>query len=200
MKKTLIVLLLTITISPCFSRYSLGVKGGIHYKKISDNVGVLNTDFHFGYEMGLFGKIGITNKISIQPELLISRQLYSLEKDGMRPFLYRLRHITLPVLAIYKLYNNKTVSINTFLGIEFNHWILDDIFWFPDLWYGKPVIFGPSCGVGLDIYRFTFDIRYSYGYALNPEHELYKNLKINNHYIKMSTGWKFLNNNYKKNI
>ena len=196
MKKTLIVLLLTITILPCFSQYSLGVKGGIHYKKISDNVGVLNTDMILGYDLGFFGKFEKSEKFYLKSELLLSDQLYTIQINKINR---NSGFITTTVLLGYNILNGKLFKFSAFSGIEINFTLNTPGLYFaeirsgPVLEYGKPVFLGVSFGTGFEVSRFTFDTRYSYGYALNPEHELYKNLRINNHYIKISTGWKFLN-------
>jgi len=80
MKKSIITTLLTFTILSSFSQYDFGIKGAVHNKKLSGNEIIDSPNkpiSGFGIDIGCFAMFDITDKLFIQPEVLLSNQLYS---------------------------------------------------------------------------------------------------------------------------
>jgi len=227
MKKTLIVLLLTITISPCFSQYSIGVKGGLNFKSISDNYGILDIKMRRGWDLGIFANYHLNEKWLLQTEVLYSEQAYSqytIDK-GTYSRLVGNDFVNISLLAGYKLLSNKFGSLKGLAGMEFNfqfpyQGIYDAFTGQPDLVYGSKTLYCVVAGLVLDLAMFTIDLKYNYGstrkinatsyfWRIDEKNERYReisqhdNLKIYAHYIRTSIGWKIFPQkklNLKKNI
>ena len=73
MKKILLLFAVAITVSSTASAQSLkfGIKAGADINKLSGKA--FTDEFSYGYQLGVFSEIGITEKIGIQPEILFSQ-------------------------------------------------------------------------------------------------------------------------------
>jgi hypothetical protein len=84
--------------------YKFGLKGGVHYSGFSDDGSFVLAD-SFGFQLGLISEITISNKFSLQPELLYSERK---GQDGTKPgdsrsyfFVSERSYIDLPIGVKY---------------------------------------------------------------------------------------------------
>jgi len=212
MKKTLIVLLLTITFTPCFSQYSFGVKGGLNFKSLSDNVGIIDIKMGQGWDLGVFANIHLKDKWFLQTDLLYSEQVYSAVCHSS-PCHHRTntisKYLTLPLYIGYVFFKENNIALKGMVGVEINSQIpqksKDKFLGISRTCfkYGTPNIYCGNIGLGIDIAKFSVDFKYIYGYTrkitieknigkyyLDNEYEQYKKANIYYHYIRTSIGWK----------
>ena len=81
------------------SEISFGLKGGLNFALISGD-GTDNFDGRFAFHVGAVSEIPITEKFSVQPELLYSSQGDKGTFDGM-DITFKLDYLNLPILAKY---------------------------------------------------------------------------------------------------
>jgi hypothetical protein len=149
-----------------------GVKGGVNLSNL-DTQNVESNNSLTGFNLGIFGKIPITDSFAIQPELLYSTKGAKLTYNNYfvnGPAEFNLNYIELPVLLVinitpsfnihggpyvaYLLDGNVTSSVQgTFFDIQSN--ISNEDYNRFDT--------GLAVGVGFDMKRFGLGARYNYG-------------------------------------
>lgn len=66
-----LAILFALSSSAVFAQFKLGIKGGANIHKLDGRS--FKDEFSFGYHLGGFAEIGLSNKFSIQPEVLFSQ-------------------------------------------------------------------------------------------------------------------------------
>jgi hypothetical protein len=112
MKTKLSALVLGVLLTQAaFAQFDIGIKGGANISKIEGRS--FTDEFRYGYHLGGFAEIGLSKKISIQPEVLFNQ--YQTRVDSSFKALYqglinpnsndniKLNYLSIPILLNYKL-------------------------------------------------------------------------------------------------
>lgn len=181
MKKLILIfslILFTGTSIKAQESVMFGAKGGINLANMTSDSFSDNNSMT-GIHLGLLAEIPLSNRFSIQPEILYSTQGTSADVimlgSGPKNVEYKLDYIQLPVLA--KIYFTESISIET--GPSFNFLVNEEIDG-EKTDYGSNFEFGGAIGVSYKfIGGFFIDGRYIIGFtdALNKENytDSYKN-------------------------
>jgi hypothetical protein len=202
MKRSILTIILLIFVLPTFAQLNLGIKGSINSSKITtDNFSAtgytfkdFKSDAKSGYNLGAFARIG--KKIYLQPELL-----YCVRKgqstSGTTNQILKLKTIQIPVLLGLKLIDLKILSIRAFTGpamsfvttgstVESNLTNIDPKNFKNNIWDWQ-------LGAGVDVLKFTFDIRYEWGLSnVSDVNTNVSQIGFNNkgNVLTFSLGWK----------
>ncbi len=114
----LVVIILCYTESKA-QQFNLGAKTGVNFVILNNDNSTKNIS-GFNYHLGAVGLLAITEKFSIQPELLYSTQHYSYET-----LRYHLDYINLPVLADYKVVKGLSLQAGPQFGFNINKKLKD---------------------------------------------------------------------------
>ncbi len=157
----------------------LGFRVGITNNKLSTNAeDILASENRIGYHIGAFVRINL-RKIYLQPEVLYnhrSNKLNIIPEDvlleGISP-IFKLGSIDVPVLVGIKLLDYKAVNIRLFAGpnVSFtnNKDIVvkkhddEDVRAIVSVEDFENTTWYLQAGMGIDIFNFTFDVRYEKG-------------------------------------
>ena len=108
--KLAIMAVALLTMQAASAQFRLGAKAGANLVKIDGKS--FKDEFRYGYHLGGFAEIGVTKKLSIQPEVLFNQ--YSLTLDSSFKSVYqnvinsnqshvKLNYLSIPILLNYKL-------------------------------------------------------------------------------------------------
>ena len=166
---------------------TFGIKGGLN---VSDFLGdIKNNTFRTSVHLGVFSEIMISDKFSLQPELLYSGQGYS---GSANPGFSRSKYdyINFPVLA--KIYVAKKISIEAGPQIGFlvsaKEKTSDDKITIPNQ---KTVDFGLNLGLAYDLKNGVFfQTRYNLGLSNINSGSNVNAFKYTNSVIQVSVGIK----------
>jgi len=149
---------------------SLGVKVGYNASKLSTDIDSVKSSFKSGFQFGAYVRIG--KKLYVQPELYYTTQggVFTSNIDNWKQNV-KIGSIDVPVLVGYKLIKTDFLNVRILAGpvasFVVNKTIetsgLDE-----DL---APITKGDlssvnwaiDVGAGVDVWRFTFDLRYQIG-------------------------------------
>lgn len=91
----------------------LGIKGGLNVSNLAGDV--KNNEIRTSIHIGFLSEFIVSDKFSIQPEILYSGQGY-IYKDENTTEKNKLNYITLPVLAKYYILNNVSIETGPQIG------------------------------------------------------------------------------------
>ena len=123
MKTKLLALVLSlITFSAAQSQgFHLGIKGGANINKLTGKS--FNDEFSFGYHLGGFAEIGLSKKVSIQPEVVFNQfiqdtastfsQVYKLDNLSK----VKLNYLSIPLLLNYRPSSFLSLQVGPQFGI-----------------------------------------------------------------------------------
>ncbi len=188
---TLLLLFLTIiTINAQSIEPRYGFRFGVNYSNIlSDNfdilaigLGISETEAEesrFGAAVGFFAEYGVSDLISIQPELQYSTQ-GNLNKE------FRLNYLQLPVLLKLNITEMFNIHLGPQLGLKAWEWERNEVYNTFDL--------SALGGLGINVTdNFFADLRYSYGFT-NIFEEVKEDSAIqlegNNAYMQFTIGYR----------
>ncbi len=108
--KLAIMAIALLTMQAASAQFRLGAKVGANLVKVDGKS--FKDEFRYGYHLGGFAEIGVTKKLSIQPEVLFNQ--YSLTLDSSFKSVYqnvinsnqshlKLNYLSIPILVNYKL-------------------------------------------------------------------------------------------------
>lgn len=180
MKKTFLIAatLFAISFSAQAQLAKLGIKGGLNYANI--NGPEIQTDAITSYHVGLVAELKLTDKFSVQPELLYSTQ-GATYKNVVTEFKNELGYLAVPVLA--KIYLNNTISLEagpqaSFLLSERNDFNVKD---------SNTFDFSVNAGLGVKLTEnFFLQGRYNLGLT-----DVSKDAKSRNSVVQVSAGFFF---------
>ncbi|AYN66206.1 PorT family protein [Euzebyella marina] len=184
MKNLLFVFFLTIG-SFCSSAqdFGFGVKAGVNISNLGGDyyVGVGNLGSRVAFHLGGVVEVPITDKISVQPELLYSSQGsnwdYGSNGDNLK-----LDYVNLPILGKYHILQGLSAEAGPVVGFLVSSNADDDQFKNLDIGFG----IGASYKLANNIF---FSLRYNKGIA-NVKGENYSGSSQNN-IIQISAGYAF---------
>jgi len=149
-----------------------GVKAGVNISNLFANDVVAN-NAQIGFNGGVFLKISLTNHFAFQPELLLSTQGAELAYNSvsvtgtMTP---HLNYVQVPLLAVFNVSENVNLQGGLYLaslvGVNINNGDDNGTFNFEEELSKSNfngIDYGLVAGIGADINRISFGIRYNYG-------------------------------------
>ncbi len=186
MKKLLLVLAIVIT-GLSDSMYAqdvdFGVKVGLNLANVVGDDEDRNSllSFHIG---GL-AEITFSDKFSLQPELLYSRQGFEAKEAEAK---FKLDYLAIPIMAKYYLGEKFSVEIGPQASFLINDKVVFDDSDIPDAdTDASSFDLGLNLGIGLNLNsNLLAQIRYSYGITTVAE-----NPDVNNSVLQVSLGYKF---------
>lgn len=206
MKKSILTIaLLTIVLSTYAQlpfTFDLGIKAGINSNQVNTSSATINninyTNFtstgKSGFDFGIFARLG-GKRLYLQPELLYCQQ-NGQSGDALVTQNLNLKTIQVPVLLGFKLINLRVASLRAFTGPAMSYVLTSSNLEMNlpnfDPKNLKNNIWNWQLGAGIDILKFTFDIRYSWGLSNTSEGNL-NNIGFVNKVKAMtfSVGFKF---------
>jgi hypothetical protein len=197
MKKALLVLLMTIAISPVFAQapgFTFGPKIGATLSKYHSDVDLIKEEVRNTLHWGIFARIG--QSVYIQPELLFmdkSGLLINTDAPASEQVI-KLRTIDVPLLVGVRIANLKVANVRAFAGpvasmainreVETQNWeqglTEDDI---------RQANWALQFGAGVDLLIFTIDVRYERGMG---DYSKITAETLKNNLVTVSLGWKIL--------
>lgn len=111
--------------SASFAQLKLGIKGGANIHKLDGKS--FKDEFSFGYHLGGFAEIGLSNKFSIQPEVLFSQvnidtsSKFSDVYDFDNISKVKLSYLQIPLLLNYKANQFVTIQAGPQFSILMNN-------------------------------------------------------------------------------
>ncbi|KIA99658.1 porin family protein [Flavobacterium sp. JRM] len=179
-----------------------GVKGGINLSTFTGDVE--NVSSKVGFQVGGFAEIKLTEKFSIQPELLYSLQGAKIDQseEGYRyESTEKFSYLNIPVMAKYYVAEKFSLEagpqIGFLLSAKSDFTETDDFFGttsgdedVKDSY--KSIDFGVNFGAGYDFTEnLSAGIRYNLGLSNIADFEEGDNTKIKNSVFSLSVGYKF---------
>lgn len=185
MKKILLFLFVLV----CFAQsnaqsFNLGAKTGVNFV-VLNNDNSSNYINIFNYHLGAVGRFGITEKLSLQPELLYSTQRYSFE--SLR---YYIDYINLPVMADYKVVQGLSLQAGPQFGFNVKKRVKmkegDDTAGIDrNMENVKALSIGAGFGAQYKLpINLFFQARYTFGFT-----DVYDDTKLKNGVLSLSVGY-----------
>jgi len=200
MKKILLTASLLACVIITFGQtLDFGVKAGFNTSKFDGSANSISTGFksRTGSNFGLFARVG-GSKLYLQPELLYSTKNSSFDSyvsPGVTTTnTVKIQSIQIPVLLGYKLLDLKLASIRAFTGpsgsfvtsgsiTSIGAQIKDNLNSMNWAW---------QLGAGVDVLKFTLDIRYEMGLNDFTKNQIQDYISINKgNTFTVSLGFKF---------
>ncbi|MGS2740551.1 porin family protein [Sinomicrobium sp. M5D2P17] len=176
MKKIILVIMAVIGVSIYGNAQSLhfGAKGGVNFASLSGD-DADGFDGRTGFHIGLLAELGLTDKFSIQPEVLYSAQGAKLSDTDLN-----LDYVNVPILAKYYLTDGFSIQAGPQFGIN----VKDD-------WEGfdtdvKSLDITGAVGVEYKIGSFFAQGRYNFGLS-----DVADDGNIKNSVFQLSVGYLF---------
>lgn len=221
MKKTILTLAaLFITWLMASAQLNFGIKGGYNSSLSLDNISSVTSgtynlksvtgELANGFHAGVFARVGLGDKLYIQPELLyaLQKKQFSMTYNNVTDpntlvdvgNYITFSTVDIPVLLGYKLVNSKLFNLRAFAGPKFRL-NAGSKFDYENLTNGSTVSIsaltgelknsavGLEVGAGVDVLMFTLDAR------MNLINDLYtaswqSKPDLNSNFV-ISLGWKF---------
>lgn len=150
---------------------NLGIHGGISSNRLKfhDLVNIRGSEANTGYMLGAFMRANI-GKIYLEPALNYAHKKSTAENSADEHFNLEMNTFDIPVMVGYHIVDLSAVKIRAFLGPQFSVGKIKNLKKLGDVsadktnWRGK-------AGIGLDIWKLTFDIDYEKGFQ-KLSHEL----------------------------
>jgi len=207
MKKSILTITLMTMVLSTFAQlpftFDLGLKAGINSNQINTSNATINninyTNFtspgKSGFDFGVFARLG-GKRLYLQPELLYCQQKGQSSNALVTQDL-NIKTIQVPVLLGFKLINLKVASLRAFTGPSMSYVLTSSNIKMNlpnfDPKNFKNNIWNWQLGAGVDILKFTFDVRYQWGLSNTSDGTL-NNVgfvnKVNS--LTFSIGFKFI--------
>ncbi len=184
MKKYFLFFVFLLSASIVFAGLDLGVKVGYNAAKLSTSMDSIKTNFKSGFQFGVFVRIG--KRLYVQPEAYYTTQggVFTSNVSNWKQNV-KLGSVDIPVLLGFKIINNDNLNLRILAGpaasiivnktIENTGNITDPITK-ADI---HTLNWNIQAGAGVDIWKFTLDVRYQIG--LNQLIKDIGNKKFNSH-------------------
>lgn len=120
MKKIILMVVMVFTVGFVNAQgkedMAFGIKGGLNISTITNaDVDGVNTKSLVGFHVGFFGEFVLSDKFSIQPEVLYSTQGTKIEFEGIKGDL-KLDYIAIPVMAKYYVADSFSLELGPQIG------------------------------------------------------------------------------------
>ncbi|MEI6684317.1 MAG: porin family protein [Bacteroidota bacterium] len=205
MKKIIVFLLVLLpaifTAETMFGQLSIGVKVGYNASKLSANIDSVTTSFKSGMQFGAFVRIG--KKLYLQPELYYTTQggVFTSNTQNWKQTV-KIGSLDLPVLIGIKVLDIKMVNVRVLAGPEAS-FVINSLTSIEEgginnslgpLTKGdfSSVNWSLQAGAGVDVWRFTLDIRYQVGLSQMVKEVKKYTFDTKNNVWVVSLGFKIL--------
>lgn len=207
MKKNILSLLLVLAFGFSYAQKAeFGIKGGLNISNFSGDTGGIDFKSSVGFNVGAFAAIKLSEKITLQPELLYSLQgakavNVEAQNGGLLytgDIKFNLSYINIPLMVKYYVADKFNLEVGPQIGFltsaktstkldGFSQTVNQDI---KDSF--ESLDFGLNFGVGYDFTKNIFaGIRYNLGLANIAKTQPGDNSKIHNSVFSLSLGYKF---------
>ncbi|MGB3617118.1 MAG: porin family protein [Catalinimonas sp.] len=187
MKVLLVATLLLLCLTTgAQAQFTVGPKAGLSYSTLHSDAPYLDADEIVSYHAGLFVRIG--KRVYLQPEAYFVRKGSDLSirdlSGEVRSGPVRYHSVDVPLLLGAKLIDLRKVNLRLAAGPMVSL-VVDERRRLPELDEANPTLWGYQAGVGLDVLRFTADLRYEAGLnRFNPD------LDARPGSVHLTFGWK----------
>ena len=191
-----------------------GIKGGLNLANVNftgDNSSLVNPKTLYGFHIGGFVEIKVSDTFSFQPELLYSSQGFTEDETGYIDGYYydaegktKLDYLNIPLMAKFYATKQFSLEFGPQIGIllsakqEFNVTVKNGNETFSDSSSEdikddlKSSDFGLNFGAGYDFTeKFSAGLRYNVGLSNIADFEDQGNSKAKNNVFSLSVGYKF---------
>lgn len=184
-----VTILMVCTAKAQFSDFTYGVKGGLNVTNLSK----IDVDNKISYHVGAFAEWSISERFSIQPELVYSRQGCQVYDDKDNYIKTRVNYLNLPILA--KFYVMEGLSIE--LGPQVGYVIGEKAkvkeagkSSINDLKHVKPFDLSVAAGVAYSMDNIILSARYNFGFTDVFEKDKMGNTNNQNRVFQLSVGYR----------
>ncbi|MDD4141857.1 MAG: porin family protein [Bacteroidales bacterium] len=181
MKRNFLVLILVAIPFITEAQFALGIKAGTtsRYDFTLDE----------GFDVGVFARFG--NVVYFQPELLYHNVSTNIFEDCVfgENVHITYHYISIPMLACCNVINLNNVKFRILCGPKVSFCLGYDKYeggTYPDM---TDAVVGLQAGIGVDLWRFTFDFRYD-GLSTRVSNNF--NDEINKHHFNVALGFKII--------
>ncbi len=209
MKKVfLLSVLLSVSVISFSQIFSLGVKAGYNtslgfddnWNFSGSNVS-MKSDLANGFHAGLYARVGRT--LYFQPEVLYNYSKYNQTVGGVH---HKIVNSTfdVPLLLGWSIVNGKAFKLRIMAGpkFSFNAGSTDaESYWDGVKANARTARLGLDTGIGIDVWRFTLDLRYNLMNNLYSFEDKTSSDEVNkkpNNSFAISLGFRLFGNNMKK--
>lgn len=212
MKKSMLILytlFLSVTVIAQNKKVNVGLKAGLNISSLSFDESELNSSSKAGFTAGLMVEIPMTEKFSLQPELLYSQQgtKTSFFDGDVTNSSYKgtieLNYLNIPLMLKYYVIKGFSVQAGPQLGIllKADHKYQDNFLGYKN--YGSFNLFDHSSGVDTSVnlglgYQFKdkiyTDLRYNLSYSnvfKNGDTDYFINKDMKNRVFQITIGYFF---------
>ncbi len=117
MKNLIFVFILIISFTKCYSQeFRFGIKGGFNFSTLNGS-DASNLDSRFNYHAGVSFRIGLTDILALQPEIIYSSQGFTNNVEGL-DIDGQLDYINVPILLDYTIAENFSLQAGPQIGIN----------------------------------------------------------------------------------
>lgn len=167
MKKSILTLICLIAIvgisqAQLFPTFKVGLKGALGFSSLSSEGRILNSDTKTGFQLGAWGRVGLAG-FHVQPEAYYASKKVGIKADGQEGDA-TFKSFDVPVLLGTK-FGLGPLGARVQVGPVFSFAQDGDVsFTKPQEWKDyKKSSTGLIGGVGVDVSKFTVDLRYEHG-------------------------------------
>ena len=206
MKKILLIFAVFLAFTYCNESFGqlnlkIGPKVGFNASKLSTNLDTISSQFKSGFQLGIFARIG--KKVYLQPELYYTTQGGVFESNSQNwKQNIKIGSLDVPVLIGVSFINSDLLNIRIHAGPVASFVVNKTI-------EEEKSITGPieeadiksanwyiQAGAGVDLWKFTLDVRYQVGLNKIIDEVDYQNQTVSfntsNNVWVVSLGFKFL--------
>lgn len=201
MKKILLSIVAIFAMMTISNAQNIGATIGANFANVnSDDFENQNSKFNF--TIGLFSEFMLSDKVGLQPELVLSGQGFKyddidLSGGGSVPLTVQLKqkftYVNVPILVNYYVAENFYLQAGPYLGIltnaELNVAGTLGIFGGENKDAFKGTDFGAAIGAGLKVDKFNIGLRYQVGLSNIAEDNA---VDIKNRVVHISFGYRFV--------
>ncbi|NQZ45865.1 MAG: outer membrane beta-barrel protein [Flavobacteriaceae bacterium] len=181
MKKVLLICAVALCSTAVFAQSGTGwgIKAGLSYNQNGDLIGTVGdagqniiegAEGKAGYHVGIFGKLDFP-KLYLRPELVFTKTQSSYSVNGTSSD-YDVSKLDLPVLLGYKIIG----PLHIFAGPAFQYTLSNDLSDLQVEDVENDFTVGLNAGVGVNLGRLGFDVRYERGFSENEANFIGNNI------------------------
>lgn len=177
MKKVLLTLVAACLVFVASAQFSGGLKAGLNFATFGADAE--NTEILTSFHVGAFGQFALSDKLTLQPELL-----YNAVGEGSTE--WKMNYISIPVMFLYNINEQFNIQAGPQLGLLMSAEI--DGTDVKEEMSGTD--FGINFGVGAGFGKLSVSARYSLGLSNILDTEALGDIKLTNNVIQLSVGYK----------
>jgi len=184
MRKYFLFFIFFLSTTIVFGEFTVGIKVGYNASKLSTSIDSITSNFKSGFQAGIFVRVG--KRFYLQPELYYTTQggVFTSNLNNWKQNI-KLGSLDVPVLVGFKFINNDNLNLRILAGPVASFIVnktiaeaggIDGPITDADInsvnWYIQ-------AGAGVDLWKFTLDVRYQIG--LNQLIKEVQNVNFNSH-------------------